>query len=349
VTRFHFGRLGAVLIALCLVIPASASAASVTPAFVAGNPSCADYGLSGLKKDSQNVDGTLSDGKLTVVISQAHSGGAIDSWSSNIGVDKVIVKGGAGPDGVQGSNVYSYDPAATGDTNLVPPNDTGLSHVEFCYGATRNPPPPPPTCQQAHAGSPDSDGDGIVDACDNCPNVANMDQKDSDNNGVGDACEPAPPVNNPGPTGGDQPATTDQPQQPAADQQQTAPAADSGQAPAGQQPTGEQLVLGERIASPTARLLAATGCISGGYAAGVRGTQIARVIYRLDGKRIATVTKRNAKGLYALRINATKLRIGVHRLTVTVVFNAGTGTRPKTLRSAFQRCAKQLLAPRFTG
>lgn len=37
--------------------------------------------------------------------------------------------------------------------------------------------------------NPDSDGDGIPDSQDNCPNVANPDQADSDNNGVGDACE----------------------------------------------------------------------------------------------------------------------------------------------------------------
>jgi hypothetical protein len=35
----------------------------------------------------------------------------------------------------------------------------------------------------------DSDGDGICDDVDNCPNVPNVDQKDSNGNGVGDACE----------------------------------------------------------------------------------------------------------------------------------------------------------------
>lgn len=35
----------------------------------------------------------------------------------------------------------------------------------------------------------DSDGDGIADAQDNCPNVANPDQKDSDGDGIGDACD----------------------------------------------------------------------------------------------------------------------------------------------------------------
>ena len=38
----------------------------------------------------------------------------------------------------------------------------------------------------------DSDGDGIADAVDNCPKVANVDQVDSDGDEVGDLCEPLP-------------------------------------------------------------------------------------------------------------------------------------------------------------
>ena len=34
----------------------------------------------------------------------------------------------------------------------------------------------------------DQDKDGVLDAGDNCPTVANADQKDSDNDGIGDAC-----------------------------------------------------------------------------------------------------------------------------------------------------------------
>jgi hypothetical protein len=36
----------------------------------------------------------------------------------------------------------------------------------------------------------DADGDGVIDAADNCPGVANPDQRDTDHDGRGDACDP---------------------------------------------------------------------------------------------------------------------------------------------------------------
>ena len=35
----------------------------------------------------------------------------------------------------------------------------------------------------------DSDGDGVGDVCDNCPNDSNTDQLDSDEDGIGDVCD----------------------------------------------------------------------------------------------------------------------------------------------------------------
>lgn len=42
----------------------------------------------------------------------------------------------------------------------------------------------------ADGGFADSDGDGVPDASDNCPGVANPGQADCDGDGTGDACDP---------------------------------------------------------------------------------------------------------------------------------------------------------------
>ena len=42
----------------------------------------------------------------------------------------------------------------------------------------------------------DTDGDGVVDANDNCPTTANADQADSDGDGIGDTCDNAPNIPN---------------------------------------------------------------------------------------------------------------------------------------------------------
>src|SRR4051794_327616 len=120
--------------------------------------------------------------------------------------------------------------------------------------------------------------------------------------------------------------------------QQTAP---------GQQPG--QVVLGERIGAGRARLLGPAGCTSRAFHARGRGVRIARVVFKLDGKRVKTLTRKNFRGTYAVRIDPRHLRLGVHRLIATVTFQRGSATRAKTFRLSFQRCPRALRAPRFTG
>jgi MYXO-CTERM domain-containing protein len=46
----------------------------------------------------------------------------------------------------------------------------------------------------ALAAPADTDADGVEDAADNCPTVANADQDDTDGDGAGDACDVCPAV-----------------------------------------------------------------------------------------------------------------------------------------------------------
>ena len=132
---------------LMVMLPASAQ--SVEPELVEGNPTCADISPEGTEWTSLKVDpaagGEHSDGVLTVniTINETEEGQTFD-WNSNIGVQAVIAKGGPN------ANVYFYGSSgSTGDSGLhapaVPSEDwADLSHIDFCY-TPPTPTTPPPT------------------------------------------------------------------------------------------------------------------------------------------------------------------------------------------------------------
>lgn len=119
---------GLILAALgaLLVLAPSASAASVAPTFIAGNPSCV-----GGTKIEPVVDGTF--GPITIDVTDKSL-----SFTSTVTVFQVIVKGGPA------ANLYDYSAlgGVTSDTNLVAPNGKGLSHLCFFTDETKPPPPP---------------------------------------------------------------------------------------------------------------------------------------------------------------------------------------------------------------
>ena len=110
-----------------------------------------------------------------------------------------------------------------------------------------------------------------------------------------------------------------------------------------------QVVEPTRVTPGTARLLGPTGCAAKAFTARIRGTKVQSVTFVLDGKMVKRITKTSVSGLYSLRINPKQLRVGVHRLVVSVTFQKDSGTNSKKMRLSFQRCARKLAVPRFTG
>ena len=92
-----------------------------------------------------------------------------------------------------------------------------------------------------------------------------------------------------------------------------------------------------------------TGCATKAFNARVRGTKLASVVFVLDGKVVKRVKAGATTKTVQFRIDPKKLKFGVHRLVVNITFQSGSGTKAKTLHLSFQRCAKKLAAPRFTG
>jgi uncharacterized repeat protein (TIGR01451 family) len=125
------------LITGLLLIAPAANAASVTPTFYTGNPTCEDFGYTTITKFDPPNAGT------TAGITLIRNGGSSISWTSTVAIDAVMVKGG--PNG----NIYEYPNDTFSDTNLVPPTNPmngepyGLSHVNFCTDNNEEPGPEP--------------------------------------------------------------------------------------------------------------------------------------------------------------------------------------------------------------
>ena len=106
----------------------------VTPILVPGNPTCEELGYAyGYKPQPEPPpSGTYAFPGISKFVT-IDSNGTYFSWTSTLGVDAVIVKGGPQ------ANVYQYGPAESfGDGGLVSPvnasgGPAGLSHIDFCY------------------------------------------------------------------------------------------------------------------------------------------------------------------------------------------------------------------------
>jgi hypothetical protein len=121
----------------------------------------------------------------------------------------------------------------------------------------------------------------------------------------------------------------------------------SPQAPGATPPAGEGDVLPETIVSGRALLRGPSGCVYQAFTARVRGRRIARVRFYVDGRLVKTIDDR--RRVYTAKIRPRGLGLGLHRVTARVRFVAAARTPARTLRLTFRRCARQTVAPRFTG
>ena len=110
-----------------------------------------------------------------------------------------------------------------------------------------------------------------------------------------------------------------------------------------------QQVLPEEVITGTARLTGPSGCVKKAFNATVRGSRIAKVTFFVDGKKRKTITAKAGQRAFKLKVRPNALGRGVHRVTARVQFVAESETKTKTLRLSFQRCARQVVRPQFTG
>jgi hypothetical protein len=89
----------------------------------------------------------------------------------------------------------------------------------------------------------------------------------------------------------------------------------------------------------------------------VTGRQIARVTFTLDGKRYATVTRADGRGVWKVRVDPRRLSAGKHRLVATASFTSSARAslrqagRPaaKVMSVTFTVCARKASRPTFAG
>jgi hypothetical protein len=99
-----------------------------------------------------------------------------------------------------------------------------------------------------------------------------------------------------------------------------------------------------------AKLRGPTGCPSSSKAtrAVVTGRQIRSVAFYVDGRRIRRVTSSQSRQRWSITLRPGKMAYGTHRVRARVVFNRASGTQPKVLALAFNRCRPRK-TPTFTG
>jgi hypothetical protein len=107
------------------------------------------------------------------------------------------------------------------------------------------------------------------------------------------------------------------------------------------------IVLPEKVISGEAKPHGPSACTAKSALAYITGREIVSATFYLDGHKVKKLVAPDAHGRYGIRVNARKLKFGVHRVTVNVVFTAHSQTKPLKLTILVFRCRPP--KPKFTG
>ncbi len=109
------------------------------------------------------------------------------------------------------------------------------------------------------------------------------------------------------------------------------------------------IIAGERVTPGSARLGGRTGCQARPFTVRVKGKQIVRVEFSVDGKKKKTVLAADSAGRWTYKVDPRKYKAGRHKLVARTVFDPESGTAAKKLTLKFSRCVRAAQAPAFTG
>ena len=81
----------------------------------------------------------------------------------------------------------------------------------------------------------------------------------------------------------------------------------------------------------------------------VSGTRIERSSSPWTAEIVRVLTQPNSGIRWILPVNPRTMKFGVHRVLARTIFTKDSGTKSRTLRVVFSRCARRAVSPAFTG
>lgn len=94
----------------------------------------------------------------------------------------------------------------------------------------------------------------------------------------------------------------------------------------------------ERMGMRVAKGSSAGDCAKRTFRAWVRASRVRRVYFRLDGRKLKTVTAADWGGRYGVVVNPERLAAGRHVVTARIEFLRSSDLEPRTVRLRFRKC-----------